>query len=61
MYGHGTPRRDFTYIDDIVDGIVAALALGADEEVFNLVRRPVIGRGSVVGLGRVAARGQHAG
>ena len=36
LYGHGTPRRDFTYVDDIVDGISAALALGADEELFNL-------------------------
>ena len=36
VYGHGTPQRDFTYIDDVVDGIVGALALGAEEEVFNL-------------------------
>ena len=27
MYGHGAPLRDFTYIDDVVDGIVAALSL----------------------------------
>jgi len=46
VYGHGTPRRDFTYIDDIVDGIVAALALGAEEEVFNL------GNHRTEGLGR---------
>ena len=36
VYGHGAPQRDFTYIDDIVDGIVGALALGAEEEIFNL-------------------------
>ena len=36
VYGHGAPRRDFTYVDDVVDGIVGALALGAHEEVFNL-------------------------
>jgi len=36
IYGHGRPQRDFTYIDDIVEGIVGALALGAAEEVFNL-------------------------
>jgi UDP-glucuronate 4-epimerase len=36
VYGHGTPQRDFTYIDDVVDGVVGALALGADEEIFNL-------------------------
>jgi UDP-glucuronate 4-epimerase len=36
VYGYGTPQRDFTYIDDVVDGIVGALVLGADEEIFNL-------------------------
>lgn len=36
VYGHGAPQRDFTYIDDVVDGIMGALALGADEEIFNL-------------------------
>lgn len=36
VYGHGKPQRDFTYIDDVVEGIVGALALGADEEIFNL-------------------------
>lgn len=36
VYGHGKPQRDFTYIDDVVDGVVAALALGSAEEIFNL-------------------------
>ena len=36
VYGYGSPRRDFTYIDDVVSGIVGALALGAEEEIFNL-------------------------
>jgi UDP-glucuronate 4-epimerase len=36
VYGRGTPQRDFTYIDDVVSGVVAALALGAEEELFNL-------------------------
>jgi UDP-glucuronate 4-epimerase len=36
VYGHGKPQRDFTYIDDVVEGVVGALALGADEEIFNL-------------------------
>ena len=36
VYGHGAPQRDFTYIDDVVQGIIGALALGAEEEVFNL-------------------------
>lgn len=29
VYGHGKPRRDFTYVDDIVTGIVGAMALSA--------------------------------
>lgn len=28
--------RDFTYVDDIVDGIIGSLSLGAELEVFNL-------------------------
>ncbi|KAL1530651.1 hypothetical protein AB1Y20_001551 [Prymnesium parvum] len=36
VYARGSMRRDFTYIDDVVGGIVAALALGAPEEIFNL-------------------------
>jgi UDP-glucuronate 4-epimerase len=36
MYGDGTTRRDYTYVDDIVDGLVRAF--GHDEEfgVYNL-------------------------
>jgi UDP-glucuronate 4-epimerase len=36
VFGDGTSYRDYTYIDDIVDGILAALELEADFEVFNL-------------------------
>lgn len=36
VYGDGKSARDYTYIDDIVDGIVAALELDCDFEVFNL-------------------------
>ena len=42
LYGHGKVKRDFTYVDDIVDGISAALALGAPEEVFNLGNHRVV-------------------
>ena len=42
LYGHGKVKRDFTYVDDIVDGIAAALALGAQEEVFNLGNHRVV-------------------
>ncbi len=36
VYGDGKQTRDFTFIDDIVDGVVRALADGPPGEVFNL-------------------------
>jgi UDP-glucuronate 4-epimerase len=36
LYGTGQSRRDYTYIDDIVDGVVAALDLAPKFEIFNL-------------------------
>ncbi|HET9768988.1 MAG TPA: GDP-mannose 4,6-dehydratase [Thermoanaerobaculia bacterium] len=36
LYGDGTTRRDYTYVDDIVDGLVAALDLQPKFEVLNL-------------------------
>jgi UDP-glucuronate 4-epimerase len=36
FYGDGSTRRDYTYIDDIVDGVVRALDRCAGYEVYNL-------------------------
>jgi len=36
VYNHGKVSRDFTYIDDIVSGVMAAIDLGAELEIFNL-------------------------
>ncbi|HJT80729.1 MAG TPA: SDR family NAD(P)-dependent oxidoreductase [Chthoniobacterales bacterium] len=37
QFGDGTTRRDYTYIDDIIDGTVAALKYqGAPFDIFNL-------------------------
>jgi UDP-glucuronate 4-epimerase len=36
VYNYGKMKRDFTYIDDIVSGISAAVDLGASFELFNL-------------------------
>lgn len=36
IYNNGQLQRDFTYIDDIVDGIIASVDLGAELELFNL-------------------------
>ncbi|MEO8504627.1 MAG: NAD-dependent epimerase/dehydratase family protein [Acidobacteriota bacterium] len=36
LYGDGSSRRDYTYVDDIVDGILAALDLAPGFEILNL-------------------------
>lgn len=36
MYGDGESRRDYTYVDDIVDGLIATLDLGPGFEILNL-------------------------
>jgi len=36
IYHQGQMKRDFTYIDDIIEGTVAAIDLGASSEIFNL-------------------------
>ena len=36
LYGDGSSRRDYTYVDDIVDGVVAAMDLAPGFEILNL-------------------------
>jgi UDP-glucuronate 4-epimerase len=36
IFGDGESRRDYTYIDDIVDGVIAALDLAPGFEIINL-------------------------
>jgi UDP-glucuronate 4-epimerase len=36
VYGDGTIKRDFTYIDDIIDGVVRSLECPFGFEIFNL-------------------------
>jgi UDP-glucuronate 4-epimerase len=36
IFNEGKMKRDFTYVDDIVDGTIAAIDLGAPCEIFNL-------------------------
>ena len=36
IYNQGRMQRDFTYIDDIVQGTIAAIDLSAPHEIFNL-------------------------
>lgn len=42
VFGDGSMRRDFTYIDDIVDGVTAAIHMCGGYEIYNLGEsRPV--------------------
>jgi len=42
VYGDGSMKRDFTYIDDIIDGVVSAMRNCAGYEIYNLGEsRPV--------------------
>ena len=37
VFGDGTTRRDYTYIDDIIDGVISAIHYtGSDYDIFNL-------------------------
>lgn len=36
LFGQGDSQRDYTFVDDIVDGILAAHDLAPDFEIFNL-------------------------
>ncbi len=36
LFGTGESRRDYTYVDDIVDGVIASLDLAPGFEIFNL-------------------------
>jgi UDP-glucuronate 4-epimerase len=38
LFGDGSSSRDYTYIDDTIQGVVAALAYDCSYEVFNLGR-----------------------
>ena len=61
VFNHGQMRRDFTYIDDIVSGVIAAIDLAAPLEVFNLGNHEPVELNRFIGiiedcLGRKAIR-----
>lgn len=57
VFGDGTTGRDYTYIDDIVAGILAAMDHGARFEVFNLGNSsPVLLKDMIATLERVLGR-----
>ncbi|MGH7166546.1 MAG: GDP-mannose 4,6-dehydratase, partial [Nitrospiraceae bacterium] len=50
LFGDGTTRRDFTYIDDIVQGVMAALDRPCPFEVFNLGESDTIELKDLIGV-----------
>ncbi len=46
IFAEGRPQRDWTFIDDNVNGVIAAIDAGFDYEIFNL------GRGQPIALSR---------
>jgi len=59
MFGDGSTRRDYTFVDDIVDGIVASLdrARGLGFQIFNLGNSETVSlRDLIETIGRVVGR-----
>ncbi|KAF7560840.1 hypothetical protein G7046_g3305 [Stylonectria norvegica] len=52
VFGDGTTRRDYTYVDDIVQGVRSAIGhyQGSNYEVFNLGESETIELGELIGL-----------
>ncbi|MFI4898671.1 MAG: NAD-dependent epimerase/dehydratase family protein [Phycisphaerales bacterium JB059] len=57
MFGDGTTSRDYTYIDDIVDGVLAALERCAGFNIYNLGgSSPVTLRELIEAIGRAVGK-----
>lgn len=50
VYNHGKMRRDFTYIDDIVEGTVRAIERPVPYEIFNLGNSDSVGLMEFIGM-----------
>ncbi len=48
MFGDGTTRRDYTYIGDIVDGVVRAVARCKSAAIYNLGRSDPVPLGEMI-------------
>jgi UDP-glucuronate 4-epimerase len=61
VYGDGTMMRDFTYIGDIVDGVLAAMHHCTDYNIYNLGRSDPVSINNLIAaiekaLGKIAIR-----
>lgn len=64
VFNHGNLQRDFTYIDDIIAGTIAAIDLGAEYEIFNLGNHQPVSLGEFIAvieevLGKKAIRDDY--
>jgi len=50
LYGDGSSRRDYTYIDDIIDGVTRSLDRPQGFEIFNLGESRTVGLAEMVSL-----------
>jgi UDP-glucuronate 4-epimerase len=50
VFGDGSTRRDYTYVDDIVDGVLAATTRDFGYEVFNLGESQTVRLDELIGL-----------
>ena len=50
MYGDGSTRRDYTYVDDILDGILRAIERCAGFEIYNLGESRTVALAELVDL-----------
>ena len=57
MYGDGTTRRDYTYVGDIVDGVVRAIDCCTSYHLYNLGHSdPIALRDMIASLGRALGK-----
>jgi UDP-glucuronate 4-epimerase len=64
VYGDGRARRDFTYVDDIIDGIVRTIERPGGFRVFNLGTERTVTLGDLIevierAMGRAATTAPH--
>jgi len=50
MYGDGSSKRDYTYIDDLIDGMMAVLQRHKGYEIYNLGESQTISLKELIGL-----------
>jgi len=50
IYGDGSSRRDYTYIDDIINGVIRSLDRPQNFEIFNLGESRTVGLSEMVSI-----------